>query len=78
MLNVSIRRMMREGKNGERQQKFIESTRKTDQYITQDKSKMYQKNRRKEKAVEEDKIYEKIEGGRYQRRGKYNKKKQKN
>ena len=55
MLNVSIRRMMREGKNGERQQKFIESTRKTDQYITQDKSKMYQKNRRKEKAVEEDK-----------------------
>ena len=47
--------MMREGKNGERQQKVIERTRKTDQQITYKKSKICQKNRRKEKTVEEDK-----------------------
>ena len=36
-------------------QKFIERTRKTDQQITYKKSKICQKNRRKEKTVEEDK-----------------------
>ena len=47
--------MMREGKNGERfveiyEQKFIERTTKTDQQITYKKSKIQQKNRRKEKT----------------------------
>ena len=43
---------MRDGNNGERQQKFIERTRKTDQLITYKKNR---KNRRKVKKVEEDK-----------------------
>ena len=66
------------GKNVKRWQKFIERTRKTNQWITQQKSKTYQKNRRKEKAVEEEKSQEKTEGDGYQRRRKYKKKKQKN
>ena len=35
------------------QQKFLKRTRKVDQYITQEKNKLYQKNRRKEKTVED-------------------------
>ena len=45
----------REGKNGERQQKSIERTRRADQQTIQEKSEIYQKNRRKEKTAEEDK-----------------------
>ena len=45
--------MMREGQNGERYQEFIERTRKTDQQITQEKRKVYQKNRREKKTAEE-------------------------
>ena len=44
---------MREGNNGERQQRLIERTRKTDKQITGEKSKIYYKPRRKEKTVEE-------------------------
>ena len=45
--------MMRKGKNGDRQQKLIERIRKTDQQITQEKSKIYYNNGRKEKTVED-------------------------
>ena len=38
-------------------QKCIERTRKTDQYITQEKNRLYQKNRRKEKTVEDRRRY---------------------
>ena len=41
--------IMSEGRNGERQQKFIEKTRKIDQQITSEKRKICQRNRRKEK-----------------------------
>ena len=47
--------MTRKEKNGERQYKIIERTRKIDQQTPWKKSKIYQKNRRKEKAVEEEK-----------------------
>ena len=47
--------MMRKEKNGERKQKYIDRPRKTDQQITYKKSKLCQKNRRKEKTVEEGK-----------------------
>ena len=49
--------MMREGKNWERQQKFIERTRKTDQQITFQQSKIYQKKRedsRRRQKLKED------------------------
>ena len=52
---------MRVGKNGLRQQKFVERKTKKDQLITHQKSKIYQKNRKKEKAAEENKSYKKIE-----------------
>ena len=39
------------------QQKFLQGTRKEDQYITQQKNKLYQKNRRKEKTVEDRRRY---------------------
>ena len=68
---------MREGKNGETQQIFIERSGKTDQQVTQEKNKIYQNNIRKEKTVGEDKNSEKIEGDRYQKRRKYKKQKQK-
>ena len=43
--------MMRQGKNREIQQKFIERTGKTDQQITYKKSKICQKNRRQYKKT---------------------------
>ena len=49
--------MMREGKNWETQQKFIERTRKTDQQITFQQSKIYQKKRedsRRRQKLKED------------------------
>ena len=44
--------MMREGKNGRDSKNVQKKTSKIDQQITQERSKIYQKNRRKEKTVE--------------------------